>query len=172
MSDIRLLDARDAERDRARLAETLADCVAGGAPLGFRWPFPVEEAHRWWGGVIDSVAAGNTLLFGAYVDGRLCGTVQLGFDGPCNQRHRGDVRKLLVHRDARGKSLGTRLMASLQDEAGKRSLALLTLETATGSEAERLYWKLGYTKAGEIPNYALMPDGRPCATSLLWKALG
>jgi len=172
MSDIRLLDAQTAERERMALAETLADCVAGGASLGIRWPFSVEEAHRWWGSVIESVAAGSTVLFGAYVNGRLCGTVQLAFDGPCNQRHRGDVRKLLVHRDARGQGLGSQLMTALENEAARRKLALLTLETAAGSDAERLYERRGYTKAGEIPNYALLPDGRPCTTSIFWKTLG
>lgn len=171
MSEVRLLDAQAAEHERSALAETLADCVAGGASLGIRRPFSVEEAQRWWGSVIESVAAGSILLFGAYVDGRLRGTVQLAFDGPCNQRHRGDVRKLLVHRDARGRGLGNHLMTALENEAAQRKLALLTLDTATGSDAERLYERRGYTKAGEIPNYALTPDGRPCTTSMFWKAL-
>jgi ribosomal protein S18 acetylase RimI-like enzyme len=171
MSGIRPLDSQAAECERMALAETLADCVAGGASLGFRSPFSIEEAHRWWGSVIESVAAGNTLLFGAFVSGRLYGTVQLGFDGPCNQRHRGDVRKLLVHREARGRGLGNQLMTALENEAAKRKLALLTLDTASGSDAERLYEKRGYTRAGEIPNYALTPDGRPCTTSMFWKAL-
>ena len=135
---------RTAECERMALAETLADCVAGGASLGFRSPFSIEDAHRWWGSVIESVAAGNTLLFGAFVSGRLYGTVQLGFDGPCNQRHRGDVRKLLVHREARGRGLGNQLMTALENEAAKRKLALLTLDTASGSNAERLYEKRGY----------------------------
>jgi GNAT superfamily N-acetyltransferase len=172
MTDIRVLDAEDAERERANLAETLADCVAGGASVSFMWPFSVEDAHRWWGGVIGSVAAGNTLLLGAYADGTLSGTVQLGLDGPCNQRHRGDVKKLLVHRRARGRGLASRLLTALEDEARQRRMTLLTLDTVTGSDAERLYGKLGWTKAGVIPNYALMPGGEPCATSIFWKALG
>lgn len=172
MTDIRLLDAALAERERTNLAETLADCVAGGASVSFMWPFSVEDAHRWWGGVIESVAAGKTVLFGAFADGRLSGTVQLGLDGPCNQRHRGDVKKLLVHRRARGRGLASRLMTTLEDEAKSRGLTLLTLDTATGSDAERLYEKLGWNRTGIIPNYALWPDGRPCATTVFWKALG
>jgi GNAT superfamily N-acetyltransferase len=121
--------------------------------------------------VIESVASGKTLLFGAYADGMLAGTVQLGLDVPSNQRHRGDVKKLLVHRRGRGRGLATRLMAAMEDEAKLRGLSLLTLDTVTGSDAERLYGKLGWSKSGVIPNYALWPDGRFCDTTIFWKAL-
>jgi GNAT superfamily N-acetyltransferase len=171
MSEIRLLDAEAARREHASLAETLADCVAGGASVSFMWPFSVEDAYAWWSGVIDSVAAGRTLLLGGYVDGALTGTVQLGLDGPPNQRHRGDVKKLLVHRRARGQGLASRMLTALEEEARRHGLTLLTLDTVTGSDAERLYAKRGWTKSGIIPNYALMPDGVPCATTIFWKAL-
>jgi hypothetical protein len=48
---------------------------------------------------------------------------------------------------------------------------LLVLDTVTGDDAERLYERLGWTKVGVIPNYALYPDGRPCATTLFFKEL-
>jgi GNAT superfamily N-acetyltransferase len=169
--EIRVLSAEDAERERMSLADTLHDCVAGGASVSFMAPYPLEEAHRWWGGVIASVAADKTILLGAYADGVLSGTVQIGLDVPPNQPHRGDVKKLLVHRRARGRGLAIALMTRLEREAKARSLTLLTLDTVTGSNAERLYAKLGWTKAGIIPNYALFPDGTPCATTIFWKAL-
>jgi len=97
--------------------------------------------------------------------------VQIGLDVPPNQPHRGDVRKLLVHRRARGRGLASALMTRLEQEAKGRSLTLLTLDTVTGSPAERLYTKLGWTRSGIIPNYALFPDGTPCATTIFWKAL-
>jgi GNAT superfamily N-acetyltransferase len=171
MSEIRILTAEDAARERAGLAEVLHDCVAGGASVSFMWPFTVEDAFRWWGGVVESVAGGRTVLFGGYCDGALAGTVQIGLDGPPNQRHRGDVRKLLVHRRARGRGLGAALMTALEDEARRRGLKLLTLDTVTGSDAERLYTRLGWTKAGVIPNYAMWPDGRFCPTTVFWKGL-
>jgi hypothetical protein len=30
----------------------------------------------------------------------------------------------------------------------------------------------GWERCGEIPNYALWPDGRPCATTIFFKLLG
>jgi GNAT superfamily N-acetyltransferase len=169
-AEVRILSAAEAEREREALAEILADCVAGGASVSFMAPFTVEDAHRWWGGVIESVGTGRTVLFGAYREGTLFGTVQLGLDVPPNQPHRGEVRKLLVHRRARGLGLGAALMEALETEARRRKLSLLTLDTASG-EADRLYRRLGWTETGVIPRYALWPDGRFCDTTIFWKAL-
>jgi ribosomal protein S18 acetylase RimI-like enzyme len=170
VSEVRLLSAADAERERSALSEVLADCVAGGASVSFMAPFSKADAHAWWGGVIESVAADKTVLFGAYLDGVLVGTVQLGLDVPPNQPHRGDVKKLLVHRRARGRRLGRALMEALEAEARRRSLTLLTLDTASEA-AERVYEGLGYTRAGVIPGYALWPEGGLCDTTLFWKSL-
>jgi hypothetical protein len=45
------------------------------------------------------------------------------------------------------------------------------LDTSTGSDAERLYERLGWTRVGEVPGFALTPDGRPWATTILYKRL-
>ena len=169
---MRILSTETATRERDALADILTDCVSGGASIGFMWPFTAAEARSWWDGVITAVAEGRTLLFGAYSDAdALDGTVQLGLDGPCNQRHRGDVKKLLVHRRARSRGAGAALMQGLEEEARRRRLTLLTLDTCSGSEAERLYQRLGWTRAGVIPGYALWPDGRPCDTNIFWKQI-
>jgi predicted nucleotidyltransferase len=47
---------------------------------------------------------------------------------------------------------------------------LLVLDTASG-DAERLYARHGWQRCGEIPGYALFPDGRPCATTIFFKPL-
>lgn len=48
---------------------------------------------------------------------------------------------------------------------------LLVLDTVTGGEAERLYTRLGWCRVGDIPRYALFPDGRPCGTTLFYRDL-
>jgi ribosomal protein S18 acetylase RimI-like enzyme len=169
-SAVRILSAEEAERERDALAEVLADCVAGGASVSFIAPFGVADAHRWWGGVIESVAAGRTVLFGAYRGEALLGAVQLGLDTPPNQPHRGEVKKLLVHRRARGLGLGLALMEAVEAEAKRRGLSLLTLDTASPA-AEHIYRRLGWTEAGIIPRYALWPTGGFCDTVIFWKAL-
>ena len=44
--------------------------------------------------------------------------------------------------------------------------------TVTGSTAERLYDRLGWTRIGVVPDFALYPDGRPCDATIFWKKLG
>jgi hypothetical protein len=44
------------------------------------------------------------------------------------------------------------------------------LDTASAEDA-RLYQRQGWQRVGDIPGYALFPDGRPCATTFYFKAL-
>jgi ribosomal protein S18 acetylase RimI-like enzyme len=62
-------------------------------------------------------------------------------------------------------------MNAAEREAFSRGKTLLVLDTATGSPAESLYRRLGWTSAGIIPDYALWPDGRYCATTYFYKRL-
>ena len=62
-------------------------------------------------------------------------------------------------------------MDAAEAEARAEGRTLLVLDTVTGDAAERLYERLGWTKVGVIPNYALDPDGRPCATTVFFKQL-
>jgi GNAT superfamily N-acetyltransferase len=111
------------------------------------------------------------LLYGAFVEDRLVGTVQIGFALKPNQPHRGDLMKLLVHREARGKGLSTALMAAAEAGAAAAGRTLLVLDTAKGELAESIYQKLGWQRSGEIPDYALYPDGRFCDTVIFYKRL-
>ena len=91
------------------LAEILSDCVEGGASVGFMQPFGPEDAVPYWQGVAAAVGRQETVLLVAELDGRAVGTVQLGVATMPNQPHRADIKKLLVHRDARGLGLARRL---------------------------------------------------------------
>jgi ribosomal protein S18 acetylase RimI-like enzyme len=90
---------------------------------------------------------------------------------PPNQPHRGEIAKLLVHREARKRGIAKLLMELAEREAHAAGKTLLVLDTVTGDPAERLYEQIGWTKVGVIPNYALYPDGRFCDTTVFWKAL-
>jgi GNAT superfamily N-acetyltransferase len=104
------------------------------------------------------------------VSGELLGTVQVVFGQPENQPHRADVAKTLVHHRARRRGLGAALMRAAEDAARAAGKTLLVLDTAS-SDAERLYERLGWTRVGPVPGYALMPDGRPCDTRIFYKAI-
>ena len=83
-----------------------------------------------------------------------------------------DVAKLLIYPDARRQGLARKLMIALEDEARARGLALVVLDTRTGDAAEPLYTGLGYETAGQIPHFALAPEGdRIEATTYMFKLL-
>ncbi|MCZ8100959.1 MAG: GNAT family N-acetyltransferase [Burkholderiales bacterium] len=169
--DIRILDAAAARAALPALVGILVDCVNGGASVGFMNPFGPANAHPWWEDVIAEVEAGRTVLFGAIAEGDIAGTAQLVPATKPNQPHRADVSKLLVHTKARGRGIGAALMQAVEGEARRRGLRLLVLDTATGSDAERFYPRLGWERTGVIPDYALWPDGGLCDTTVFYKRL-
>ena len=168
--EILILDATAAKAAVHELADVLADCVEGGASVSFMLPYSRGDAENYFETVIASVARGEAVLVAARLDGRIVGTVQLGLDMPPNQPHRGDIKKLLVHRSARRHGLGAKLMARAEQEAKTRGRTLLVLDTA-GAEAERLYVRTGWQRVGVVPDYAMWPGGGFCDTTFFWKRL-
>ncbi|MCZ4090713.1 GNAT family N-acetyltransferase [Sinorhizobium psoraleae] len=169
--NIRLLCEEETRAALPALAEILSDCVEGGASVGFMQPFPPKDASPFWEGVAAAVARDDVVLIVAEVNGRIVGTVQLGIGTMPNQPHRADVKKLLIHRDARGLGLARRLMERAEIEAMRRGRRVLVLDTATGEPAEAIYERFGWLRAGVVPDYALMPDGRYCGTTFFYKHL-
>ena len=165
------LDGKRAGEHRAELAAVLVDCVEGGASVSFMAPFSSEEAMRYFESIESEVAAGSRVLLAAFVDGELVGTVQITAVWPPNQPHRADVAKLLVRSSARKRGIGRLLMERAEAEARTQGWTLLVLDTVTGDPAERLYERMGWTRVGVIPNFALYPDGRPCDTTVFYKPL-
>jgi GNAT superfamily N-acetyltransferase len=156
----------------ADLADVLLDCVQGGASVSFMATLTPQGAASFWRRVVAEVADGRrALLVAEDARGRVVGTVQLVMDLPENQPHRADVAKMLVHRDARRQGLAARLMTALDDVARAERRTVLVLDTVTGGDAERLYARSGWQRVGEVPGYALMPDGTPCGTTFFFKRL-
>ena len=171
MVEIRRLEAAEARAHVTALAEVLVDCVEGGASVSFMAPFSRDEAEAFFETAIDGVERGERILLAAFDNDELVGTAQIVAAAPPNQPHRADVAKLLVRRSARGRGVAMRLMLHVELESRLAQKTLLVLDTVTGSDAERLYLRLGWQKVGVIPNYALFPDGRPCATTVFYKQL-
>jgi len=169
--EIRRLASSDLREQLDALAGVLADCVAGGASVSYLAPFSHEQARAAFDAVAAEVEQGRRLLLGAFAAGRLVGTVQVILALPPNQPHRAEIAKLLVHRSARKRGVAQLLMEHAESEARAAGKTLLVLDTVTGDDAERLYARLGWTRVGVIPGYALYPDRRPCDTTIFWKSL-
>lgn len=167
---IRRVDAGEVDALVEPLADVLMDCVQGGASVSFMWPLPRQRALAFWRDVADGVRRGERLLLvGEAQPGRIDGTVQLVLAQPDNQPHRADLAKMLVHRRARRRGLAQALLVAAEQAAREAGKRVLVLDTVTGGDAERLYERGGWQRVGVIPDYALMPDGRPCATTYFHK---
>jgi GNAT superfamily N-acetyltransferase len=159
------------ERLIGTLAEVTKDCVDGGASIGFMQPFTREKAVTFWRKIAGAVAAEQRVLLIAEDDQGVCGTVQLIVDLPDNQPHRADLAKMQVHRRARRRGLGAALLRAAEDTARSCGKTLLVLDAVTDGEAARLYANHGWVRVGDIPNFALFPDGRYCSTTYFYKEL-
>ncbi len=155
------------------LAEMLRACVDDGASIGFVQPFGLDDARAFWlDRVLPSVARGERRLLVARDDGRILGTVQLDLATMPNQRHRGEVSKLMVHPDGRRRGIARKLMEAVEAVACEEGRWLLTLDTRSGDAAEPLYLSLGFLVAGSIPLYAHAPEEeRFDATTYMFKVL-
>jgi GNAT superfamily N-acetyltransferase len=158
------------EREVTELAEVLVSCVEGGASVGFVLPMTPAKAATFWRRVGETLERGARKLFIAEEGGTIVGTVQLVEPSSENQPHRADVAKMLVRPSARGRGVGARLLEAIERAAREGGKTLLVLDTAT-PEADRLYRRHGWQLSGEIPEYALFPDGTPCATRIYFKKI-
>ena len=154
----------------AQLAALLVDAVEDNAGISFMAGLQLDEAAAWWRKTLSASPARGAVLVARDEKG-IVGTVQLQPAWPPNQPHRADVAKLIVHRRARGRGIARALMQELERRAREERFTLLLLDTCKGSGAEQLYTSLGWIRVGEVPNFALNPDGSPCDTVFFYKQL-
>ena len=159
--------------DLDMLGDILHACVHAGASVSFVLPFSHDDAKAFWEGqVLPAVYDGSRCVLLARQAGRIVGTVQLDLSTPPNQPHRADVKKLLVHPEARRLGIARSLMLAVEQKAHEAGRTLLTLDTVTDCPAELLYRSLGYIALGVLPRYALSHDSRALeAATFLYKEL-
>ena len=167
---VAIREIRPATFDEAALRELLRDAVDAGASVGYLAPLPDEDGRAFCRAVKAALADGRVLL-GAYVEDRLVGSVQLDPVAKPNGRHRAEVQKLLVLREFRGRGIAKALMAALERKAAELGRSLLVLDTVPGQPAEKLYERLGYRRAGVVPDYAEKSSGGFEPTVIFYKKL-
>lgn len=158
---IERLSAEDHDDAVPHLAALLIDAVQDNASVGFLAGLGQADATAFWR---EQLSDPSTVTFVARDEasgatGAVVGVVQLKAAAKPNQRHRADVAKLLVRRSARGRGLGSALMAAVEAEARRLDRWLLVLDTRTGSPAEAMYQRRGWQRVGTIDDYAADPDG-------------
>jgi acetyltransferase len=165
------LDASGCGDAQEQLVHLLLDAVASGASIGFLATLDNREAARYWDDVRAAVAAGSRVLLVAAHEGTIVGTVQLDLCRKPNGGHRAEVQKMLVHSLVRRRGIGGVLLRAAEAEARELGRGLLFLDTEAGSGAEQLYHGLGYTRVGEVPDYACTPGGHWHPTAIYYKSL-
>lgn len=156
----------------AQLAEILIETVAAGGSVGFMHPVTLDAALAFWQGALAAARRGERLVLGAWSGDRLLGTVSVLLDTPVNQPHRAEIAKMMTRPDARRRGAATALLRRAEALAAERGRTLLILDTASDGGASSLYERLGYTFAGELPDYALKPHGGLTGTRLYYKRIG
>ncbi|TQV98778.1 hypothetical protein V2A60_007521 [Cordyceps javanica] len=151
------------------LAAIHASCITHDRTIAtFLPPLSHEKLLSWWKSRIAEIADGNRVMF-LLVDGmepsgrirgpEIMGVVMLFMPPSETGPFRCMVENLLVHKSFRGRGGARLLMDALEVEALKQHRTMLLLDTETGSSAEAVFKKLGYTEMGRIPNYGISPTG-------------
>jgi acetyltransferase len=116
----------------------------------------LERSYR---DVVAALDDRERVLLVAEEEGGILAMAQLALSGATNADHRAEVQRVGVASEARGRGIGRRLMAALEEVAHESGVTLLWLTTHEGSDACVFYEALGYTKLGVMPNYSRRPDG-------------
>lgn len=154
-----------------QLNQLLNDGIESGASIGFITPVSEQELNDYWQGVDTSLSTPYHYLWLAKENDQVLGSVQLSLAAKANATHRAEVEKLMVLQSARGKGIGESLMRTLLATAQELALSLLVLDTRLGDVASRLYRKLDFIEAGQIPQFARNNDGQLDATVYFYKQL-
>jgi acetyltransferase len=161
------LDARAVDAHIDELAQLLVDAHAAGMGLGLPAPLDAVGAYR------EAAAAlepGERMLLAALEGELVVGAVQLDRAGG-NGRHRAEVRRLAVRAERRGAGVGRALMEAVVERGRALGLRLLWLTTHDGTAADQVYSRLGWTRAGVIPDWGELPDGTLAANAFFFLRL-
>jgi GNAT superfamily N-acetyltransferase len=146
----------------------LFDAIDDNAGVSFMPGLTEADGRAWWR---SALAPERAIVLVARDDEGIAGTVQIQPAWAPNQPHRGDVAKLIVHRRARRRGIGRALMEALEQQARAAGYTLLVLDTRKDDHPERLYVSMGWVRVGEVPDFALNPDGSMCSTVFYYKRL-
>ena len=168
--EIKALDA--APKTIEILCDILIEAVANGGSVSFMHPLERQAARAFWDSSLAAAARGERIVLGAWDGAVLAGTVTLVLNLPPNQPHRAEISKLMTRMSHRDGGIASALMREAESRAVGLGRTLLVLDTAADDGASGFYERLGYVRAGIIPDYALKPHGGLTATIVYWKRIG
>lgn len=165
------LDAAGVERHLDELVQLLLDAHAAGMALGLAAPLTRAGAVAACRETASRLEPHELLQLAALESDSLVGAVQLTRSAAGNGRHRGEIQRLVVRADARGQGVGRVLLEAAVERARSLGLRLLWLTTHAGTDADRIYEHLGWTRSGVIPDYAVLPSGELAGNAFFYLQL-
>ena len=132
----------------------LAQAVAAtGGAVGWLQVPSAQEVRAWADTLQHAVFA--------YDGDRLVGSGSWAPHGYLVTRQNAEVRKVMVHPDARGKGVGRAVTAALVDDAREAGVEVLTLDCRGNNHgALRMYAGLGFVVSGRRPDYIAVGEHR------------
>jgi GNAT superfamily N-acetyltransferase len=159
------LDAAAVRAHADELAELLLDAHASGMALGLPAPLTRGRAAEEWERLVQS-----RLVLAALDGGVVVGAGCLAVAGG-NGSHRGEIQRLAVRGDRRGRGIGGRLLDALVGRARDAGLTLLWLTTHADTRSDSFYVGRGWTRYGVVPGWAQRPDGELVANAFFYLEL-
>lgn len=121
-------------------------------------PKTLEEQRKWLDELLDQVGKGEKIHLVAIVNGKYAGNGEVRI-GKLRRTHVGEIG-IAFTKDYRNEGIGTALLKALIDEAKVHKLRLLRLNCYENNQAAcHVYEKLGFQKAGVIPDAIRWKDG-------------
>ena len=114
---------------------------------------PAESVHAL---DIDALRHPSLSVWSAWIDGELAGVGAL----KAMDDDRGEIKSMRVDDRFRGSGVGRAVLRHIVDEARRRGMSSLWLETGTTADfapAQRLYESEGFVLCGPFEGYALDP---------------
>jgi putative acetyltransferase len=114
---------------------------------------PAESVHAL---DIDALRHPSLSVWSAWIDGELAGVGAL----KAMDADRGEIKSMRVDDRFRGSGVGRAVLRHIVDEARRRGMSSLWLETGTTADfapAQRLYESEGFVLCGPFEGYALDP---------------
>ncbi len=145
----------------AAVHRVIAAVVALGGAVGWLHVPDEAEIGEWLDGQLDLARTGDGALAVVRLDGRIEALgVWNRYQAPVI-RQNAEIRKVMVHPDARGQGHGRTVTEALTADATAAGIEVLVLDARGNNHgAHALYESLGWTRCGSIPDFIAVGDER------------
>ena len=146
---------------RAAVHRVLTAVVALGGAVGWTHVPAPTETDDWLDAELALAAAGRGGVCLVSVGGRVEALGVWGAYTPAVIAQNAEIRKVMVHPDARGRGLAREVMRALTASARDAGIEVLLLDARGNNHAAHaLYQSLGWTEYGRIPNFIAIGEDR------------